>query len=268
VNRPRFVLLVVLLGVACVPVSRAAEELVGIPTRPGVTQSYLLLHGDAKPSAIVLSFVGGPGAIGLSKRAAQGPMRFGPGANFLIRIRNELADNGLADAILDAPSDRLPDGMSDDFRLGRDHLTDVRAVIADIKARFPQARIFLLGTSRGSISVASLARDLGNDIDGAILSSTVTQPDRMGEGLSRFDFSRIKVPLLVVHHKDDGCRSSPYDAARSLGRDHPLVSVSGGSPPQTGPCEPLSPHGFFGRESDVAGAMRNWMLGRRVAREL
>ncbi|MEO8566449.1 MAG: hypothetical protein ABI541_08720, partial [Betaproteobacteria bacterium] len=47
----------------------AAEELVTIPTRSGVTLSYLLDQDkSAAPTVVVLSFVGGLGAIGLAKR--------------------------------------------------------------------------------------------------------------------------------------------------------------------------------------------------------
>jgi hypothetical protein len=247
----------------------AAEELVTLPVRDGVTESYLLVHDkSAMPKVVVVSFIGGMGAIDLAKRTRDGVARFGPGANFLIRIRASLAGGDIADAIVDAPSDRLPNGMTDDFRSGDQHAADVRKIVADLHARFPQARIFLIGTSRGTISVAHLAASLADVVQGAILSSTVTVADRFGPGLSGFEFASIKIPLLWLHHRNDGCRLSPYAGAQSAAHGGAFISVSGGDPPQSGPCDPLSPHGYFGREDAATQAIRNYLLGHDYAREI
>ena len=247
----------------------AAEDLFTIPTRSGVTLSYLLDQDkSAAPKVVVISFVGSLGAIGLERRAQKGPVKFGPTANFLVRIRDQMTDAEVADVIVDSPSDQLPGGMSDRFRLGSDHAADIRALIGDLKQRFPGVRVFLLGTSRGSISAAALGASLGDAVQGVVLSSTVTNADRTGTGLSAFDFGSIKVPVLLVHHRDDGCRSSPYYGAERLAKKFPLVSVSGGDPPQSDPCEAMSQHGYLGREAPTAQAIRNWMLGREFAREI
>jgi len=249
--------------------ARAAEELVALPVRDGVTESYLLVYDkSAAPKVVAVSFIGGTGAIDLMKRMRDGVARFGPGANVLIRIREKLAGGDIADAIVDAPSDRLPGGMSDDFRSGEMHAADIRKVVADLHARFPEARIFLIGTSRGTISGAHLSVALADVVQGAILSSTVTVANQVGPGLSSFDFASIKIPLLWVHHRDDGCRLSPYAGAERAARGGAFVSVSGGDPPQSGPCDPLSPHGYFGREEPTTQAIRNYLLGRDFAREI
>jgi pimeloyl-ACP methyl ester carboxylesterase len=182
--------------------ARAAQELVTIPTRSGVTESYLLIRNppDATPKVVVIAFVGGFGVIGLAGK--QVPVKFGPSTNFLIRVRNDLVDADFAEVLVDAPSDKQSSmGMSDDFRLGPDHLTDIRAVLTDLKKRFPDARVFLVGTSRGTISAAALAAKLGVDVQGTILTSTITQRDRDGQALSTFNFASIKVPVLLVHHR-------------------------------------------------------------------
>jgi hypothetical protein len=247
----------------------AAEDLITIPTRSGVTLSYLLDQDKAAaPKVVVISFIGGFGAIGLERRAQKGPVKFGPTANFLVRIRGQMTDADIADVIVDSPSDQLPDGMGDRFRLGQDHATDIRALIRDLKQRFPGAKIFLLGTSRGTISAAALGTSLGDVVQAVVLSSTVTNADRAGTGLSAFDFGSIKVPVLLVHHRKDGCRSSPYSGAERLAKRFPLVSVSGGDPPQSDACETASQHGYLGREAPTAQAIRNWMLGREFAREI
>lgn len=262
-------LLVVLLLALCNAPVLAAEEVLSMQTRPGVTLFYLLDQDkSATPKVVVVSFIGGLGAIGLEKRAQRGAVKFGPGANFLIRIRDQMTDAEVADVIVDSPSDQLPGGMSDRFRLGSEHAADIRALIGELKQRFPGARIFLIGTSRGTISAAALGVSLSDIVEGVVLSSTVTNTDRTGPALSGFDFGSIKVPLLLVHHRDDGCRTSPYSGTERLSKQFPLVSVSGGDPPQTDACEPLAPHGYFGREGPTAQAIKNWILGREYAHEI
>lgn len=247
---------------------RAAQELVTIPTRSGVTETYLLIRNppSAVPQVVVIAFVGGFGVADLAGK--QVPLRFGPTANFLIRVRNDLVEADVAEVVVDAPSDKLPKGMSDDFRLGPDHLADIRAVVADVKKRFPEAKVLLAGTSRGTVSAAALAAKLGESVQGTILTSTLTQRDRDGQALSTFNFASIKVPVLLVHHRDDGCKPSPYWAVERLAKSFPLVSVSGGDPPQSGPCDSQSPHGYFGRDAPVAQAIKGWMLGRDFPREI
>ena len=258
-------LLLVCAAFAC----RAAEEVVTVPTREGVTLAYLLVQdGSAAPGIVAISFVGGYGAIDLARRSQKGPPKFGPTANFLVRVRDQMAGADTADVIVDSPSDKLPQGMQDDFRMGSEHLADIRALLADIRNRFPKAKVYLIGTSRGTISAAALAAKLADSVQGVVLTSTVTNRDKVGDALSRFDFSTIKVPVLFVHHRDDGCASSPYQNVERLSKTYPLVSVSGGNPPQSGPCDPLAPHGYFGREAPVVQAMKNWMQGREFARDI
>lgn len=247
----------------------AAEEVVTIPTRSGVTLSYLLDQDKtASPKIVVVSFVGGFGAIGLERRAQKGAVKFGPTANFLVRIKDQLTDAEIADVIVDSPSDQLPDGMNDRFRLGSEHAADIRSLIGNLRQRFPGAKIFLLGTSRGTISAAALGATLSDIVQGVVLTSTVTNADRTGRALSGFDFDSIKVPVLLVHHRDDGCRTSPYSGASRLSKKFPLISVSGGDPPQGDPCESMAQHGYVGREAPTAQAIRDWMLGREFAREI
>jgi hypothetical protein len=246
----------------------AAQELFTVPTRSGVTESYLLIRNPPStiPKVVVVAFVGGYGVVELAGK--QVPVKFGPTTNFLIRLRNHLVDADVAEVVVDAPSDKLPQGISDDFRLGPDHLADIRAVLADVKRRFPGAKVFLMGTSRGTISAAALAAKLSDEVQGAILTSTVTQRDRDGQGLSTFNFASIRVPVLLVHHRDDACKMSPYWAVERLSKSWPLVSVSGGDPPQSGPCDPQSAHGYFGNDATVANAVKDWMFGRDFARDI
>jgi len=181
---------------------------------------------------------------------------------------------GVVAVVIDAPSDQRGGwGMTDEFRFSKEHLADVRAVIADLSRRLPSLPIFLIGTSRGSISAASVGARVDGGIAGVVLTSSMfraTNPRARepGPGLSRFDFGSIKVPVLIVHHREDACAVSPYGDGASLAKTFPLVSVTGGLPPTSDACEPMSPHGYLGRETETVDAIVNWMLKRPYAREI
>jgi hypothetical protein len=248
-----------------------AEEIVTLSTRPGVTQSFFIAALPQNPQAIAILFPGASGRIRL--RLEKDQIKFGPN-NFLVRSRAEFVIRGVVTVIIDAPSDhQSTGGMNDDFRLGEDHFTDISAVIADIGKRLPGLPIFLVGTSRGTISAAAIGARLGSPVAGVVLSSTLFRQVRgrsgdSGVGLSRFDFGTIKSPLLFVHHIGDQCVVTPYADAARLAEKYPLISVAGGRAPESGPCDPFSPHGYFGKESETVEQIVNWMLKKPFREEV
>ena len=245
--------------------SASAEDIVILPTRSGVTQSYLLSSPAAgKAQAVAVLFAGGAGKVNLEREAGRAVLDRG---NFLVRSRRLFTASGIVAAVMDVPSDQSH-GLEDEFRLGAAHAEDIGRVVADLRSRFPGLPIFLVGTSRGSISAASAGRRLGNRVDGVVLTATLFLASRRGPGLSGFDFSSIPVPLLFVHHPDDGCAFTPYSEAKRLADRYPLISVSGGSPAQSKPCEAMSAHGFLGREADAVDAIAKWMLKQPYPREI
>jgi len=127
-----------------------------------------------------------------------------------------------------------------------------------------------VGTSRGTVSAAYGAEALGAGLDGVVLTSSVLVASRREPGLSGFPFARVKAPILFVHHGEDACPVCPYSAAvrASAKIKAALITVHGGPEPHSGPCEPLSAHGFFGREAEVTQAIRAWILGRPFLKEL
>ena len=242
-----------------------AEDIVILPTRGSVTQSYLLSSPPAgKARAVALLFPGGTGNVDLERESARTLLDSG---NFLVRSRRLFAANGIAAAVMDAPSDQ-PNGMEDEFRLGAAHAEDIGRVVADLKKRLPGLPVFLVGSSSGTISASSAGRRLGSGVDGVVLTATVFLANRRRPGLSGFDFSSIRAPLLFVHHVDDGCGTTPYSAAKRLADSYTLLSVSGGPPPQSKPCEPMSAHGFLGREADTVYAISKWMLKQPYPKEI
>lgn len=242
------------------------QEIITLTTRADATQSYLLVKPSGSPQAVGVLFPGGGGSIRLRVEGSR--IAFSPN-NFLVRTRTLFAGRGVAVAVMDAPSDESS-GMSDDFRTGDKHVSDIRAVVADLGKRFPRSPVFLIGTSRGTLSAAYAGRALGRDVSGTILTSAIYRQSgkRPGPTLSGFDFGAIASPLLVVHHRDDACRVTPYGEAQRLAGKYPLISVSGGKTPESEPCEALSAHGFLGKEEETVEAIVNWMLKKPYRNEI
>jgi hypothetical protein len=255
----------IVLALLVATAAAEAEDIVILPTRGEVSQSYLLSSPPAgKARAVAVLFPGGAGNVHLEREAARALLDQG---NYLVRSRRLFTGSGIVAAVMDAPSDHSR-GMEDEFRLGGAHAEDVGRVVADLRRRFPGLPVFLVGTSSGTISAASAGRRLGSAVDGVVLSATVFIANRRRPGLSGFDFASIPVPLLFVHHVDDGCATTPYTEAKRLADRYPVISVSGGPPPQSKPCEGMSAHGFLGREADTVDAIAGWMLKQPYPREI
>lgn len=241
--------------------ARGADELRSIPTPRGVTESFLLVRPSTPPVAAVVLFAGGNGALNLrTGRLA------GLGGNFLVRNRGRFAGHGFLVAVVDSPSDR-PGGL-DGFRTSAAHAEDVGALIAALRAEGAPG-VWLIGTSMGTVSAASVAARLagGGGPDGLVLTSSVTRQGReRPETVGDVRLKDIRVPTLVVHHRDDACRSTPYADTTGLLRDlaatprHELLTFSGGDPPQSGPCEARAAHGYFGIDVEVVDAIAKWII--------
>jgi pimeloyl-ACP methyl ester carboxylesterase len=246
----------------------AGQTVVDLQTRPGVTTRYLAL-APARSRAAVLLFTGAQGLANIPDRPGPGWARKGA---FVVRSRALFRDQGLFVAVVDAPSDHR-DGLGG-FRASAEHAQDIAAVIADIRKRTGGLPVWLVGTSRGTLSAANAAWRLERPqaADGLVLTSTVTRPGGRQSGpggtLNIFDMSlsRIRIPTLIVHHRDDGCRVTPavdVGALQAKLAGAPRTEVmlfSGGNPPQSDACEALSEHGFFGIEAQVVEAIAGWVL--------
>ena len=243
-------------------VSVAAERVVDIPTRSGVTQRFLFNSPPDAKAAVVL-FVGGHGGMQLDDSGRPRTLR----NNFLMRSRALFAEQGLAVAIVDAPSDRQSHPYLSEFRQTADHAADVKAIIAWLRenAKLP---VWLIGTSRGTQSVAAAAIRLGREgPDGIVLTATILASDRRSRSVPDMDVQTLKMPVLVVHHEQDGCRTCLFsDMPRLMNKlsatpRKELVTFRGGEN-HGDPCEALSYHGFNGLEKDVVKRIAAWLTGK------
>jgi hypothetical protein len=225
--------------------SASAQEQINLTTRPGITQPVYFTAARS-PVASVILFPGGSGVVAAVRN------------NFLLRVAGQFSAQGINVAVADAPSVHAG-GMPPPFRQSSEHATDIAGIIAMVKSRSP-APVWLVGTSRGSISAANGAATIGPPrVAGVVLTSSV-----WFNGMAGVALEQIKVPVLVVHNHDDGCRESPFgETAGAMARIQQarvkeLLTVSGGSL-RSGPCEALSPHGYYGIEDQVMPGIIAWI---------
>ena len=218
---------------------------VELQSRPGVSQPILFTVTNA-PVASVILFPGGNGVLS------------GLGNNFLVRVSGQIAASGLNVALVDAPSDH-GSGMGTPFRSGEAQAKDVAAVVAFLLGKSP-VPVWVVGTSRGSISAANAAVRLGpSQVAGLVLTSAV-----WAGGMEAVPLNQVSVPTLVVHNRLDGCAASPFDGATaaipqlSQAPAKDLIAVSGGSG-RGAPCGATSPHGYYGIEGAVVPPMVAWI---------
>lgn len=244
------------IGLGTMPcLAQAAEQETLIPGRPEITTRTRILAPEGAPRAAAVLFVGGNGDLSAMKN------------NFLLRIRQTLANAGLLIAIPDAPSDRAGrNNLQGNFRASEQHGQDIRGVVQYLKAQ-ADVPVFVIGTSRGSTSAANAAARLGPGlIAGAALTSSVTKEGERGQiSIYQTAVKEIRVPAFVLWHDQDACSETPPGQAAALAKAlaaSPKVTVktlTGGAPPRSGPCDALSPHGFLGIEDQASAAILAWI---------
>ncbi len=246
--------------------ARAAERVVEIPTRPGVTVKFILSDPRDSNAPIVLLFAGGHGIIGLDHWNRKG----NPTANFLVRTRKHWVRHGLLVAVPDAPSDRQSDGLTL-WRTSRDHAADIRVVIRHLR-RYSTGPAFLVGTSRGTISAAGAAANMApGELGGIILTASVTRYNR-GRDKDRVQSARIgniRIPVLFAHHEDDACDVTAPEDLPDLAKEFanaPSVEIktyTGGGGYRDSECGNRTAHGFRGIEKRVVRDIAAWI--KRIA---
>lgn len=261
-QRLRAWLLAIVLAAPCWPAhAQTLPKVIDIPTRPGVTQRFLFMSPEA-PKAAAILYAGGHGGLQIDKYGT-----FGWGENnFLVRTRLLFVNDGIAVAVIDAPSDRQSPPWLNGFRTAPEHAEDARAVIAWLREQL-HVPVWLVGTSRGTQSAAAVAIALANGggPDGIVLTSAILRDSRGGDPVTGMNLSALKIPVLVVHNKDDACRLCPVSETNTLMEKltqsprTKLMLVSGGTS-RGDPCEAWAYHGFNGIESDVVHGITAWML--------
>jgi len=240
--------------------ARAAEPVVAdLPIGGGVSERVLYLAPDNPKLALVML----PGGNGVVEIAPDG--KIAKGGNFLVRTRKAWVARGAAVAIPDAPSD----GKSLFFlRHSAFYAEAVRVIVAFLHQR-TRAPVWLVGTSQGTNAATNAAAALTHgEIAGIVLTSSLTRAGRrpeLQETVYGTDLAAINVPVLIASHVDDACNLSPpaeNAKLKSMLTHSPkseIITVSGGLPPRSQPCEAFAPHGFYGVEDEVVQRILAWI---------
>jgi len=252
-------------GAADVASEGLVEQIVETRPREGVYQRSLLSRRPGVEEAwLVVAFPGWPGILKL--RSEDGGFAYDLRGNFLIRARRHLVSDQIAVAILDCPSDRQ-ETCGDGYRASEEHVEDVRQQIAALRKRLPPGvRVALVGTSYGTVSSEVLAVRLGEEIDAAVHTASITAAtETRSRPLYGLDVSRARARQLFVHHVDDPCDMTPFSGLKRYEGVVPILRVIGLGSPRGPACEAFTAHGFVGRERPVMLAVAGWLLSGKVA---
>ncbi len=191
------------------------------------------------PKYVLILMPGGNGTMGISKNEDGTPF-FNGKSNFLIASRGILSDNDIATISIDR---------------GRS-LSRMEAVVADIKSKYPLAKIYIAGTSLSTTETIYLSENMDGEIAGFIHASSVTS-------IGGLDTRKLKSRNLIVIHKHDACRVTPPSSGienhERYGTD--LFIMEGGFN-EADVCGPISHHGYYGIRDEVTTKIREWIKNR------
>lgn len=182
-------------------------------------------------------------------------------ANFLSRSRDFFYRERFNVLVMYRASDL--NTMDYPYRLSSQHIKEIEELVNYAKKQFNKP-VWLVGTSRGTVSGTAAAIALGKDlVNGLVLTSSVTSK-KIGS-ISSQKVDAIMSPVLVVHHANDGCKiCAPWEASqiKNLLKSSPhkkYVELTGGHSPEGDPCEAKHWHGFINYESETVKLISDWI---------
>ena len=238
-----------------------------LPTRDGVKLPFLYEKPE-QAKAVVVLFQGGGGSIGVTGSKEKGWIQRDKA--FLSGGATRFSKTGLTVVVVvDAPSDR--GDLNGGFRNSVEHNLDIKKLVDFLKSDNPNLPVWLIGTSNGSLTAAGAVVALNESpVSGIVLTSTVTEEHSWSMGqkfvhpVYRADLTKVTVPVLIVHHKNDRCKHSSYQPIEALSKAFPnskkvaLISAEGGSD-NNDPCNG-GYHQFLGQEQEVTDMISQWIL--------
>jgi hypothetical protein len=122
-------------------------------------------------------------------------------------------------------------------------------------------KVYVVGTSFGTVSSGNLARHLAPLLAGAVHTASFAGSSKhtFESGMSGFEWTESTLPQLFVHHVGDPCSATPYRDLKSAIGALPLITVRGARDTSGPACQAFSEHGFRGREEEVMRAIAAWI---------
>lgn len=212
------------------------------------TRTRLIPAESAK--AVVLLFPGGGGILKLDEQGTTA------NRHTFVRSANLWARHGIDAVLVDTPYDLGNERL--DRRPLKDHQERIRAVVKFYKDR-TGLPIWIFGHSRGTVSVtrfASQGPEWTSLIAGVIVAGTVHS--------AALD-TRMTLPVLAIHHKQDSCRVTPPSASESIVSSRPsgtraeFVLIDGGQSSGDA-CGSFAHHGFNQNEDELVDTAARFIL--------
>jgi len=181
--------------------------------------------------------------------------------NFLSRSRELFYAHDFNVLVVYRPSDLSE--LDYNYRVSKEHVGELEKAISYARQELGKS-VWVVATSRGTVSAIAAAIALGEGgVQGLVLTSSVTSR-KIGAAAAQ-NIANIKVPTLIVHHKNDSCPICvPYEAGRITAglKSAPVkkfVLVEGGSDPAGDPCGAKHWHGFINYEKETVKAISDWI---------
>lgn len=260
------ILLAAMLASACCFAHAESPGVVDLSPRSQVIERLLVETPASPPTgATLVLLMGGNGQLGIYPN---GSLR--RDAHFLARVRGHLTARGHVVVLVDAPSDRRD--LDGDFRESREHASDIGAVIAYARKAFGQP-VWLVGHSRGTHSAVTAALRLTEDAapDGIVLAAPILDSNRFASStakpLQESGVEGLRVPVLVLHHRQDACPVAPPAKLPELQAKLPAATsrifMYDGGTSRGALCDVLAFHSFNGIEQQVVDDLSAYVAGRK-----
>lgn len=247
--------LLTLLAATAIAAQPAHDVVVDLTPSGGQPQRALVSVPPGAHGMIVM-LPGGSGEVGIGRDGS-----IAHGDNFTVRTRTLWAAKGYGVVIPDAIGGTNQHGLRSAPAYAQ--MIDRMVTLAHRQGVGP---VFLLGTSQGSIAAMNgAAHAAPGRIAGVVLTESVSVLGGSHETVFDADPSGVSVPALVVANRDDACKVAPPDnapriaAAMTHSPDVKVLTVSGGVTRSDNDCGSLTPHGYYGIEDKVVGAIVQWM---------
>ena len=212
------------------------------------TRTLLIPVKNAK--AVVLLFPGGGGVLRLQDD--------GSTANFhtFVRSKDLWAQYGIDAVLVDTPYD-LGAGMRNSRSI-RDHQQRIFNVVNYYRDKF-NLPVWIFGHSMGTVSVTEFVnggKEKEHLVAGVIVAGTYRS--------ASID-SDVGLPVMAIHHADDGCASTPLSASERIIEGRPskitsqFVQIDGGVS-EGDVCGSKAYHGFNQREPEFIKSAAQFIL--------
>jgi hypothetical protein len=212
------------------------------------TRTLLTPVKNAK--AVVLLFPGGGGVLNLQDDGST------VNGHTFVRSRDLWAQYGIDSVLVDTPYD-LGAGMRNSRSI-RDHQQRILNVVSYYKDKL-NLPVWIFGHSMGTVSVTEFVnggKEKERLVAGVIVAGTYRTVT--------ID-SDVALPVMAIHHLDDGCASTPFSTSERIIEGRPKQSIAqfiqiDGGVSEGDVCGSRAYHGFNKKEPELIKAAAQFIL--------